>query len=106
MACACEFCSQRDRISHPQFVSPSGLQRVPTTAKDHENSGSPTESLLQAQPKKRFTKRGGSKVASLGILAGNAVRNADLHRALDLIEEIRVICEGGVTLGAAFKIVR
>jgi len=73
-------------------VTPSGLECVPNTAKDHENSGSPTESLLPPQPKKRFTKRDGSKVAKLAILAGNAVRNADLHRALDLIDQILALC--------------
>ena len=46
------------------------------------------------EPKKRFTKRDGSKVAKLANLAANAVRNADLHRALELIEEIRAVGEG------------
>ena len=72
-------------------MTPSGLESASNTAKDHENSESPTESLLPPQSKKRFTKRDGSKVAKLAILAANAVRNADLHRALELIEEIRVI---------------
>ena len=77
-----------------KVVTPSGLESGPNTAKDHENSESPTENLLLPKPKKRFTKRDGSKVAKLAILAANAVRNADLHRALELIEEIRVIGEG------------
>ncbi len=34
------------------------------------------------------------KVAKFAILAANAVRNMDLHRALELIEEIRVEGEG------------
>jgi hypothetical protein len=87
-------------------VTPSGLECVPNTAKDHENSGSPTESLLPPQPKKRFTKREGSKVAKLAILSANAVRNADLHRALELIEEIRAICEGAPAEATNLQVVR
>jgi hypothetical protein len=58
------------------------------------------------QPKKRFTKRDGSKVAKLAILAGNAVRNADLHRALELIEEIRVIGERAPAAGTNLQVAR
>jgi hypothetical protein len=50
--------------------------------------------LLPPQAKKRFTKRDGSKVAKLAILAGNAVRNGDLHRAMELLEEIRTVGDG------------
>jgi len=62
--------------------------------------------LLPPQPKKRFTKRDGSKVAKLAILAANAVRNADLHRALELIEEIRVIGEGAPAASPNLRVVR
>jgi hypothetical protein len=62
--------------------------------------------LLPPQTKKRFTKREGSKVAKLAILAANAVRNADLHRALELIEEIRVICEEAPAAGTNLRVVR
>jgi hypothetical protein len=47
-----------------------------------------------------------SKVAKIAILAGNAVRNADPYRTLELIEEIRVMCEYVVIPEAAFEIVR
>ena len=87
-------------------MTPSGLESASNAAKHHENSESPTESLLPPQPKKRFTKRDGSKVAKLAILAANAVRNADLHRALELIEEIRVICEGEPAAGTGLRVVR
>jgi hypothetical protein len=87
-------------------VTPSGLESASNTAKHHENSESPTESLLQPQAKKRFTKRDGSKVAKLAILAANAVRNADLHRALELIEEIRVIGEGAPAASPNLRVVR
>jgi hypothetical protein len=62
--------------------------------------------LLPPQPKKRFTKREGSKVAKLAILSANAVRNADLHRALELIEEIRVIGEDIDGAGMNVQVVR
>jgi hypothetical protein len=75
-------------------VTPSGLERVQDTAKDHEDSQSPTENEVPPPTKKCFTKADSSKVAKLTILAANAVRNADLHRALELIEEIRGACEG------------
>ena len=89
-----------------EMVTPSGLESGPNPSKDHENSKSTTESLLPTKSKKRFTKRDGSKVAKLAILAANAVRNVDLHRALDLIEEIRVIGEFVVARGEGFKVVR
>ena len=89
-----------------QGTTPTGFKCVPNAVKDHENSGSPTGSLLPQIPKRRFTKRDGSKVAKLVILAGNAVRNADLHRAMELIEEIRVICESVPASGTSLQVVR
>jgi hypothetical protein len=73
------------------MVTPSGIEKGSNTLKDQENSPSPTETLLPPAPRKRFTKRDGSKVAKLAILAANAVRNVDLHRALELIEEIQAL---------------
>ena len=89
-------------------MTPSGLECVPNTAKDHENSESPTESLLPPQPKKRFTKRDGSKVAKLAILAENALRYVDLNRALELIEEIRAVGEvgSGELLPSSIRVLR
>jgi hypothetical protein len=58
------------------------------------DSASPTETARAQESKKRFTKADGSKVAKLAILAANAVRNVDLHRTLELIEEIRAVREG------------
>jgi hypothetical protein len=76
------------------LATPTGFEKAPNTTKDHVDSPSPTENALPPESKKRFTKDDGSKVAKLAILAGNAVRNVDLHRALDLIEEIRAVGEG------------
>jgi hypothetical protein len=58
------------------------------------DSSSPTENVLPPESKKRFAKVDGSKVEKLAILAANALRNVDLHRALELIEEIRAVGEG------------
>jgi hypothetical protein len=88
------------------LATPTGFESASKAAKDHEDSESPTVSLLQPIAKQRFTKRDGSKVAKLAILAANAVRNADLHRALELIEEMRVICEGTPAAGANLQVVR
>jgi hypothetical protein len=76
-------------------ATPTGFEKSPNIRKDHVDSASPTENAQSAESKKRFTKADGSKVAKLAILAGNAVRNVDLHRALELIEEIRAVGEGG-----------
>jgi len=62
--------------------------------------------LLQPSGRRHLGKRECSKVAKLAILAANAVRNADLHRALELIEEIRVICDGTTTAGKPLQAVR
>jgi hypothetical protein len=39
-------------------------------------------------------------------LAANAVRNSDLHRAMELIEEIRVIGDGAPAVSANLRVVR
>jgi hypothetical protein len=72
-----------------KVVTPSGLERVQDASKDHVDSQSPTENKPAPQAKKCLTTEDGSKVAKLALLAANAVRNADLHRALELIEQIR-----------------
>jgi hypothetical protein len=87
-------------------VTPSGLESASNAAKDHEDSQSPTENEAPAEAKKRFTKADGSKVAKLASLAANAVRNADLHRALDLIDEIQAIGKGNGTTGRSLPVSR
>jgi hypothetical protein len=84
-----------------RLATPTGFEKSPNSRKDHVDSASPTENAQPPESKKRFTKADGSKVAKLAILAANAVRNADLHRALELIEEIRAVGEGrGTATGA------
>ena len=75
------------------MATPTGFESQPNVAKPNEDSVSPSENSRTPDAKKRFTKADGSKVAKLAILAANAVRNVDLHRALELIEEIRVAGE-------------
>ncbi len=41
-----------------------------------------------------MTKRSGSMAAKLAVLAANAVRNWDLARAIELLEQIRATCDG------------
>jgi hypothetical protein len=41
--------------------------------------------------------------AKLAHQAANAVRNADLHRALELLEEIRALCEPNAVLLRVIK---
>jgi len=58
------------------------------------DSHSPTENLLPITTTSDLSIPSGSKVAKLAKMAANAVRNVDLHRALELIEEITKIAEG------------
>ena len=75
-------------------VTPSGLEKARDTAMDQQESQSPTEGAALPASKKRFTKQDGSKVAKLALVAANAVRNADLHRALDILAKIHSIGDG------------
>jgi hypothetical protein len=77
------------------LATPTGFESSSNVAKPSEDSVSPSENSRLPDTKKRFTKADGSKVAKLAILAANAVKNVDLHRALELIEEIRLVGEGG-----------
>ena len=88
------------------IVTPSGLESASSSAKYCEYPELPTGRLLPPSARRHLGKRECTKVAKLAILAGNAVRNADLHRALELIEEIRGICEGAPAAGANLEVVR
>lgn len=55
---------------------------------------------------RKFQISDGEAESPLAILATNAVRNADLRRALELIEESRVICEGAPAAGTNLEVVR
>jgi hypothetical protein len=89
-------------------ATPTGFESPANVAKPKENSVSPSKNLRPPDAKKRFTKADGSKVAKLATLATNAVRNVDLHRALELIEEIRAVGKGscGEALPAPIRVLR
>jgi hypothetical protein len=89
-------------------ATPTEFEKSPNVTKDHEDSASPTERAQPQESKRRFTMADGSKVARLAILAGNAVRNVDLHRVLELIEEIRVVGEErvGEMQGSSIRVLR
>lgn len=72
----------------------NGRRSASSSAKYCEDSDSPTERPGAPRHPRCLTKGNVSNVEKLATLAANAVRNADLHRALELLEEIRVICEG------------
>lgn len=62
--------------------------------KHPEDSRFPTEKPRAEAPTQRIAKRSGSMAARLAVLAVNAVRNWDLARALELLEQIRTTCDG------------
>ena len=86
-------------------MTPSGIECVRDSTKN-EISGSPTEKAEAPIAKRHLTKRDGSKVAKLAILAATAVRNADLHRALELLQQILTICDGASAADVNLKLLR
>jgi hypothetical protein len=58
------------------------------------DSRSPSEIREAGSSRPRVVKISGSKVARLAAVAANAVRNYDLSRALEVIEDLRRLGEG------------
>jgi hypothetical protein len=75
-------------------VTPSGIEEARNVTKQHENSSSPTGAVANGIVRKRVVTVSGSKVAQLAGIAANAVRNYDLGRAIEVIEELRRLGEG------------
>jgi hypothetical protein len=73
---------------------PSGIRKDGKQREDHEDSRSPPEKARAGAPTQRIAKRSGSMAARLAVLAANAVRNWDLARAIELLEQIRATCDG------------
>lgn len=48
----------------------------------------------------------GSKVARLALVAANAVRDGDLHRAIEVLEEIHATATGGAPDGSRQDLVQ
>jgi len=70
-------------------VTQAGFECEPSGAKLREDSPSPTENREPRSSKKRVVTLSGSKVAKLAAVAANAVRNYDLSRAIEVIEDLR-----------------
>jgi hypothetical protein len=75
-------------------ATPAGFERTENSAKDDEDSPSPTEKPPAEASTRRMTTRSGSMAAKLAVLAANAVWNWDLARAIELLEQIRTTCDG------------
>jgi hypothetical protein len=88
------------RYAKPKYLravepaTPAGFETAENSTKHHEDSRFPTEKPRAEVPTQRMAKRSGSMAAKLAVLAANAVRNWDLARALELLEQIRAACEG------------
>ena len=59
----------------------------------HENSSLPSETRGARAVKNRVVMLSGSKVARMAAVAANAVRNFDLSRAIDVLEELQRLGE-------------
>ena len=76
-------------------VTPSGLEMAPGSATVSDDPPSPTENPAAESATPIHARRvcsKCSKAAHLAALAANAVRNADLSRAIELLVEIQVHC--------------
>jgi hypothetical protein len=76
------------------LATPAGFECESNGAKPREDSSSPTENREQRSSKNRVVTLSGSKVAKLAAVAANAVRNYDLSRAIEVIEDLRRMGEG------------
>src|SRR6266496_3564838 len=83
---------QRPRLF--ALATPAGFEDESRVAKQRDDSGSPTENRGSGSAKNRVVKVSGSKVAKLAAVASNAVRNFDLSRAIEVLEEMRRMGEG------------
>jgi hypothetical protein len=84
----------RGRNRWLKSVTPSGIGSIPDVTKQREDSSSPTENRETRSSKKRVVTLNGSKVAKIAAIARNALRNYDLHRAIEVLEELRRLGEG------------
>jgi hypothetical protein len=73
-------------------ATPAGFERSGNTAKTGEDRPSPTENEKADRVPPRLAGPSGSKVARLALVAMNAVRNGDLHRAVEALQAIHDQC--------------
>ena len=82
------------RQNHSGTATPAGFEKESRGAKLSDDSASPTENRGSGSAKNRVVKVSGSKVAKLAAVGANAVRNYDLSRAIEVLEELRQMGEG------------
>jgi hypothetical protein len=83
-------------------VTPPGIESTRNITKQRNDSQSPTEKPKAQIVPRGLTKRSGSMAAKLAVMAANALQNYDVDRALELLEQIRAICDPGAH-GAALQ---
>ena len=83
---------QAGELTRP-FVTPPGIENTRNITKPHEDSSPPTERPKAQASSRGLTKRSGSMAAKLAVMAANALRNYDVDRDLELLEQIRAMCD-------------
>jgi hypothetical protein len=73
---------------HPISATPAGFEGPRNSTKGNEKSLSPTEKRGAGSARSRVVTLSGSKVARMAAVAANAVRNYDLSRAIEVLEEL------------------
>jgi hypothetical protein len=73
-------------------ATPAGFERPRNRVKPGDDRASPTEGEKTELISQSLTAESGSKVARLALVAMNAVRNGDLHRAVEVLQRIHDLC--------------
>jgi hypothetical protein len=81
-------------------ATPAGFERPRNPVKPGDDRPSPTEGEKAEEVSPRLTGRSGSKVAKLALVAMNALRNGDLHRAVEVLQSIHDECLSESTAAA------
>jgi len=78
-------------VSVKKSATPAGFEGARNSAKPSETDVPPTENQKEGSVTHILARRGCSKcskAAHLALIAANAVRNGDLFRALELLDEV------------------
>src|SRR5258708_9054772 len=82
-----------------ELATPAGIEGARNHAKPSETEPVPTEKLKSVSVSHIVARRGCSKcskAAHLALVAANAVRNGDLYRALEILEEVAGVAAGPI----------
>jgi hypothetical protein len=71
---------------------PSGIRKATKPGETRYRSGVSDEAERAEVASPSLTAKSGSKVARLALVAMNAVRNGDLHRAVEVLQGIHDVC--------------